>query len=92
MAEFKTIWNSRRSTGRKLNIIRTRVLLLACEIWTLRRKDRHAGGVRSEVLQTNTKYTLATENYEREVDESEAQRIMESKLCLFEHICRVDEN
>ncbi len=102
MAGFKTIWNSKHiSTETKISIIRTcvlSVLLYACETWTLRKKDkdlllafemkcyRRILHIHWHQKITNVEVRIRVGNTRNIV-----QLIMERKLSLFGHICRMED-
>jgi hypothetical protein len=103
MAGFKTIWNSKHiSTATKINIIRTcvmSVLLYACETWTLKKRDRDsllAFEMRCYRRILHIRWQQRTTNVEvrRRAGNTKniVQIIMERKLSLFGHICRMEDN
>ena len=103
MTGFKQIWKSKHiSTRTKLCIIRTcvmSVLLYACETWTLRKKDkdillafemkcyRRILHIRWQQKITNVEVRSRVGNTRNIV-----QLILERKLSLFGHICRMEDN
>ncbi len=102
MAGFKTIWNSKHiSTETKISIIRTcvmSVLLYACETWTLRKKDKDllmAFDMKCyrRILHIHWHQTIPNVVVRRRVVNTRniVQHIMERKLSLFGHICRMED-
>ena len=103
MAGFKTIWKSKHiSTETKINIVRTcvlSVLLYACETWTLRRKDRVSlltfeMKCYRRILHIRWQQRITNVEVRRRVGNTKniVQIIMERKLSLFGHICRMEDN
>jgi len=103
MAGFKTIWNSKHiSTQTKISIIRTcvmSVLLYACETWTLRKKDKDSllafeMKCYRRILHIRWQQRITNVEVRRRVGNSRniIQLIMERKLSLFGHICRMGDN
>jgi hypothetical protein len=103
MAGFKTIWNSKHiSTETKLNIIRTcvmSVLMYACETWTLRKKDKDLllsfeMKCYRRILHIRWQQKITNGEIRRRVGITKniVQLIMERKLSLFGHICRMENN
>jgi hypothetical protein len=103
MAGFKTIWNSKHiSTETKISIIRTcvfSVLLFACETWTLRKKDNDlllAFEMKCyrRILHIRWQQKITNGEVRRRVGSSRniIQLIMERKLGLFGHICRMGDD
>ena len=103
MAGFKTIWKSKHiSTETKINIVRTcvlSVLLYACETWTLRRKDRVSlltfeMKCYRRILHIRWQQRITNVEVRRRVGNAKniVQIIMERKLSLFGHICRMEDN
>ena len=103
MAGFKTIWKSKHiSTETKINIVRTcvlSVLLYACETWTLRRKDRDSlltfeMKCYRRILHIRWQQRITNVEVRRRVGNTKniVQIIMERKLSLFGHICRMEDN
>ena len=102
MAGFKTIWNSRYiSTQTKISIIKTcvmSVLLYACETWTLRKKDKDSllafeMKCYRRILHIRWQQRITNLEVRRRVGNSSniIQLIMERKLGLFGHICRMGD-
>ena len=103
VAGFKTIWKSKHiSTETKINIVRTcvlSVLLYACETWTLRRKDRVSlltfeMKCYRRILHIRWQQRITNVEVRRRVGNTKniVQIIMERKLSLFGHICRMEDN
>ncbi len=102
MAGFKTIWNSKHiSTETKISISRTcvmSVLLYACETWTLRKKDKYlllAFEIKCyrRILHIHWHQKITNGEVRRRVGNTRniVQLIMEMKLSLFGHICRMED-
>ena len=103
MAGFKTIWNSKHiSISTKLSIIKTcvmSVLLYACETWTLRKREKDSLLAyemkcyrRILHIRRQQKITNVEIRQRLKVERNVVQLIMEMKLKLFGHICRMDDN
>lgn len=103
MAGFKKIWNSKQiSTETKISIIRTcvlSVLLYACETWTMRKKDKElllAFEMKCyrRILHIRWQQRITNVEVRRRVGNSRniIQLIMERKLSLFGHICRMGDD
>jgi hypothetical protein len=103
MEGFKTIWNSKHiCTETKIRIIRTcvmSVLLYACETWTLREKDKDSllafeMKCYRRILHIRWQQRITNEEVRRRVGNTRSivQLIMERKLNLFGHICRMEDN
>ena len=103
MAGFKTIWNSKHiSTQTKISIIRTcvmSVLLYACETWTLRKKDKDSllafeMKCYRRILHIRWQQRITNVEVRRRVSNTRniVQLIMERKMSLFGHICRMKDN
>ena len=103
MAGFKTIWKSKHiSTETKISIFWTcvlSVLLYACETWTLRRKDRVSlltfeMKCYRRILHIRWQQRITNVEVRRRVGNTKniVQIIMERKLSLFGHICRMEDN
>ncbi len=102
MAGFKTIWNSKYiSTETKISISRTcvmSVLLYACETWTLRKKDKYLllafeTKCYRRILHIPWHQKITNGEVRRRVGNTRniVQLIMEMKLSLFGHICRMED-
>ena len=102
MAGFKTIWNSKHiSTETKITIIRTcvlSVLLYACETWTLRKKDKDSllafeMKCYRRILHIRWQQRITNEAIRLQlgITKNVVDLIMERKLSLFGHICRMED-
>jgi hypothetical protein len=103
MAGFKTIWNSKYiSTETKIGIIRTcvmSVLMYACETWTLRKQDKDSllafeMKCYRRILHVRWQQRIKNVEIRRRVGNNKniVQLIMERKLNLFGHICRMKDD
>jgi len=103
MAGFKKIWNSKHiSTETKINIIRTcvlSVLLYACDTWTLKKKDKDSllafeMKCYRRILHIRWQQKVTNVEVRRRVGNTKniVQLVMERKLNLFGHICRMEDN
>jgi len=103
LAEFRIIWNSKHiSIQKKLSIIRTcgmSVVLYACETWTLRKQDKNAllafeMKCYRRILHIRWQQKVTNKEIRPRVGTTKniiVGVILERKLNLFGHICRMEE-
>src|SRR6218665_1793828 len=103
MEQFGKIWRSKNiSTGTKINILKATVMsvvMYAIETWTLKKKNRNrllAFEMKCyrRILRIRWEQKITNEEVRRSVQYKKniIQQIMERKLNLFGHTCRMKDN